>query len=205
MNKKKLLTMVLALVLIGAVGIGATLAYFTDKTEVANVITMGHVDIDLEEPAFEDYAEEGIKDVTPGQEIAKDPTITLAADSLDAYVRVKLTVNGFEDIESDVDFAAAVLEGLDIQEGWTLAEDGYYYYADKLTQDNNSTTLFTKVTIPYEWNNDVAGVTFTIDVAAEAIQAENLAEDFLNNDGSWSITAEEMLEYKPAAQEEAAE
>ena len=40
MNKKKLLTMVLALVLIGAVGVGATLAYFTDNDSATNVVTM---------------------------------------------------------------------------------------------------------------------------------------------------------------------
>ena len=49
MNKKKLFTMVLALVLIGAVGVGATLAYFTDNDSATNVVTMGHVNIELTE------------------------------------------------------------------------------------------------------------------------------------------------------------
>ena len=193
MNKKKLLTMVLALVLIGAVGVGATLAYFTDNDSATNVVTMGHVDVELTEPSFDTEdgeADNTISDVTPGQVIAKDPTITLDAESLDAYVRVKLTVEGLDD-----NAAAAVLGALDIQEGWTLVGD-YYYYADKLTQENKSATLFTKVTIPYEWNNDYAEAEFTIDVAVEAIQADNLAEDFFAEDGSWNITAEEILPYE---------
>ena len=193
MNKKKLLTMVLALVLIGAVGVGATLAYFTDNDSATNVVTMGHVDVELTEPGFDTEdgeADNTISDVTPGQVIAKDPTITLDAESLDAYVRVKLTVEGLDD-----NAAAAVLGALDIQEGWTLVGD-YYYYADKLTQENKSATLFTKVTIPYEWNNDYAEAEFTIDVAVEAIQADNLAEDFFAEDGSWNITAEEILPYE---------
>ncbi len=193
MNKKKLLTMVLALVLIGAVGVGATLAYFTDNDSATNVVTMGHVDVELTEPGFDTEdgtADNTISDVTPGQVIAKDPTITLADDSLDAYVRVKLTVNGLDDVA-----AAAVLDALDIQEGWTLV-DGYYYYADALTQENNTAVLFTEVMIPYEWNNDYAEAEFSIDVAVEAIQADNLADDFFAEDGSWNIAAEDILAYE---------
>lgn len=192
MNKKKLLTMVLALVLIGAVGVGATLAYFTDNDSATNVVTMGHVDVELTEPGFDTEdgtADNTISNVTPGQVITKDPTITLAEDSLDAYVRVKLTVEGLDEVA-----AAEVLDALDIQDGWTLV-DGYYYYADALTQENNSAVLFTTVTIPYEWNNDYADAEFTIDVAVEAIQADNLADDFFNEDGSWNIDAEKILEY----------
>lgn len=193
MNKKKLLTMVLALVLIGAVGVGATLAYFTDNDKATNVVTMGHVDVELTEPGFDTEdgtADNKISDVTPGQVIAKDPTITLDAESLDAYIRVKLTVDGLDD-----NAAKEVLGALDIQDGWTLV-NGYYYYADPLTQENKSATLFTEVTIPYEWNNDYAEAEFTIDVAVEAIQADNLADGFFNADGSWNIDAEKILEYK---------
>lgn len=192
MNKKKLLTMVLALVLIGAVGVGATLAYFTDNDSATNIVTMGHVDVELTEPGFDTEdgtADNTISDVTPGQVIAKDPTITLAADSLDAYVRVKLTVDGLDETAT-----AEVLDALDIQDGWTLV-DGYYYYADALTQESKTATLFTKVTIPYEWNNDYAEAEFTIDVAVEAIQADNLADDFFNENGSWNIDAEKIIEY----------
>lgn len=50
MDKKKMITMLVALTLVATVGIGATLAYFTDKDAVTNVITMGKVDVSLEEP-----------------------------------------------------------------------------------------------------------------------------------------------------------
>lgn len=195
MNKKKLLTMVLALVLIGAVGVGATLAYFTDNDSATNVVTMGHVNIELTEEEWT-YGEEGITGVTPGQEIAKDPTITLVGDSLDAYVRIKLEVTGFDGVENADAYKAEILEDLVLGEGWTKVGN-YYYYAEKLTKDNASTTaLFESVTIPYEWTNDVANATFNILVSAEAIQADNLAEDFFAEDGSWNITAEEILPYE---------
>ncbi len=48
MKKKKILTMVAAVALVAVIGVGATLAYFTDKDSKTNVVTMGKVDIDLE-------------------------------------------------------------------------------------------------------------------------------------------------------------
>ena len=195
MNKKKLLTMVLALVLIGAVGVGATLAYFTDNDSATNVVTMGHVNIELTEEEWT-YGETGITGVTPGQKIAKDPTISLVGNSLDAFVRIKLEVTGFDGVENADAYKAEILEDLVLGEGWTKVGN-YYYYAEKLTKDNASTTaLFESVTIPYEWTNDVANATFNILVSAEAIQADNLADDFFAEDGSWTIDAEDILAYE---------
>lgn len=195
MNKKKLLTMVLALVLIGAVGVGATLAYFTDNDSATNVVTMGHVNIELTEEEWT-YGEEGITGITPGQEIPKDPTITLVDGSLDAYVRIKLEVTGFEGLNNAETYKEDVLKDLVLGEGWTKVGD-YYYYAEKLTKNNASTTaLFETVTIPVEWTNDVANATFNILVSAEAIQADNLADDFFAEDGSWTIDAEDIIAYE---------
>lgn len=195
MNKKKLLTMILALVLIGVVGVGATLAYFTDNDSATNIVTMGHVNIELKEDAWT-YGEDGITGVTPGQVIEKDPTITLVGDSLDAYVRIKLVVTGFEGVENADVYKEDVLENLVLGEGWKKVGD-YYYYGSELTKDNASTTaLFEKVTIPVEWTNDIAKATFNIEVYAEAIQADNLADDFFAEDGSWNINAEQILEYE---------
>ena len=187
MNKKKLLTMVLALVLIGAVGVGATLAYFTDNDSATNVVTMGHVNIELTEEDWS-YGEEGITGVTPGQEIAKDPTITLVGDSLDAYVRIKLEVTGFDGVENADAYKEDVLEDLVLGEGWEKVGD-YYYYAKKLTKDIPSTTaLFEKVIIPGEWTNDVANATFNILVSAEAIQADNFLPDGLTKSENGEIS-----------------
>lgn len=208
MSKRKLLTLVTTLTLVAAVGVGATLAYFTDNTNTTNVFTMGNVDIELTEPGFDN--DDGIKDnaisgVMPGQTIVKDPTITLAKDSLDAYIRVRLKVNGFEDLENGEQLAQDVIDGLDIiATDWEKVGDYYYYCSYNkprlLTNKipgHNSATLFTKVTIPTTWNNQLATRTFSIDVFAEAIQAENLAKDFFKDDGSWNISSEDIIEYVP--------
>lgn len=49
MNKKKLGTGLLALALVGVVGIGGSLAWFTDTDNRTNTFTTGKVDITLTE------------------------------------------------------------------------------------------------------------------------------------------------------------
>ncbi len=176
MNKKKLLTMVLALVLIGAVGVGATLAYFTDKAETTNVVTMGHVDIELTENDQEPGEGMTFTDVVPNQELVKDPTITVAEDSLDCYVRATITVEGLDGLtaEDGTTYVAKILaDGLNIDDTkWFTATDGYYYYNTKMSAGDD-VELFTTVTIPEMWGNEVAGKEFKINVTAEAIQADS--------------------------------
>lgn len=177
MSKKKLAMLTLSLVLIATVGVGATLAYFTDSDAATNTITMGHVDIDLDEPNYdpddpntpEDEGEDNtITDIIPGEVITKDPTITVAQGSADAYLRASITLgDNLNETQK-----AELLAGIEINDGWVLAEDGYYYYQSKVTA-GDSAVLFNEVTIPATWGNEVADLTLTIDVAAEAIQADN--------------------------------
>lgn len=217
MNKKKLLVLLTSLTLVAVVGIGATLAYFTDNDSATNVITMGHVDVDLDEPNFdkpvddpttpEDESKEEkdntIEDVTPGQSIVKDPTITVAEDSEDAYVRAKVEFTGLTDAQ-----VADLLANINIDDTvWFLAEDGYYYYNAKLTA-GDSAVLFDTVVIPETWGNEVADLTFEIIVSAEAIQADNF-EPTVENDmivaWTYSDGTEITTETYVAASEEDAE
>lgn len=171
MNKKRLGATVASLALVGVIGIGSTLAYFTDRDEETNVITMGHVDIDLDEPIFSGTHENNtITNVVPNQTIVKDPTITLKADSESAYLRAKIEVKGLSDEQ-----VKQLMENINIQEGWELSDDGYYYFQTAVgkTSIDQKFVLFNEVKIPEKWGNEVTKAEFTIDVTAEAIQAEN--------------------------------
>lgn len=176
MKKKKIISLFMAVVLIGAIGVGATLAYFTDAEEALNVVTMGHVDIELTEPNFD--KDDGVEDnkidrITPGQEIAKDPTITVAEDSEDSFIRVKLVTEANNTVEGVDDMEALILGLLDIDtNNWFLAEDGYYYY-QSIMKAGDSATFFNKVTIPETWGNEFSNFGFDIRITAEAIQADN--------------------------------
>lgn len=91
MNKRKIVLLATALCMIAILAIGGTLAYFTDTTEAkVNEFTVGNVNIDLTEPAWK-----GDATLMPGVSFDKDPTITVAEKSQDAYVFLKLEMNKY--------------------------------------------------------------------------------------------------------------
>lgn len=72
MKKNSKLTMLsIALLLICVIFISSINAYFTDGDTKTNTFTVGKVSLKLEEPNWEPP-----KDITPNQEIPKDPQIT---------------------------------------------------------------------------------------------------------------------------------
>lgn len=201
MKNKKMATLVASLALVAALGVGATLAYFTDSDEKTNTITMGNVDIDLDEPDWDDDNPDGeIDDVKPGQEIDKDPTITVTAGSESLYLRAKIEYTGLNDAQ-----IADLEPNIDINRtNWVKAEDGYYYYQTKVEKNVEAQEIefFNKVTIPSSWGNEIANVTFTIDVSAEAVQADNFTPE-TNNAGQiigWNDVTIET--YNPSGSQE---
>ena len=104
-------TKILSVVLAGALAIGGvvggSLAWLMDKTDaVTNTFTYGNVDIELAETTGSDYH------IVPGKTIAKDPTVTVKADSEASYVFVKVEQANWND-----KFA------YEIADGWTKLED----------------------------------------------------------------------------------
>ena len=111
MNKKKILALCLIVCLLAIAVVGGTLAYFTDTGDQTNTFTAGKVGITLDEAVvdydsdgsssrFGDLVAQGTQRTTddqeyhlyPGMIVDKDPTITLDADSENAYVAAKVTV-----------------------------------------------------------------------------------------------------------------
>lgn len=111
--KKKTLALVLALTLLVAGVVGGTLAWLTDRTaEVKNTFTVGDINIGLTETTT-DYK------MVPGNTIAKDPTVTVKANSEACWLFVKVTKS--ENLDTFITYAIA--------EGWTALPgvDGVYY------------------------------------------------------------------------------
>lgn len=164
--KKKIVALCLCVALLAVAIAGASLAYFTDKTDpIMNTFTVGKVDIELDETTGENYH------VVPGTEIDKDPKVTVKANSEASYVFVK--------VEKSQDFAA-LAEKLTygMAEGWTELDnvDGVYYrVVNKAGNDqafpvlaNDEVTVSDKLT-----QADLAGKTsITLTFTAYAIQAE---------------------------------
>lgn len=109
--KKKTLALVLALTLLVAGVVGGTLAWLTDQTdEVTNTFTVGDINIDLTETTT-NYK------MVPGNTIAKDPTVTVKANSEACWLFVQVTES--TNLKDFITYAIA--------EGWTELEAGVYY------------------------------------------------------------------------------
>lgn len=111
--KKKTLALVLALTLLVAGVVGGTLAWLTDRTaEVKNTFTVGDINIGLTETTT-DYK------MVPGNTIAKDPTVTVKANSEACWLFVQVTKS--ENLDTFITYAIA--------EDWTALPgvDGVYY------------------------------------------------------------------------------
>lgn len=190
MKRKALITTSVAVALVAAVGIGSTLAYFTDRDDQTNVLTFGHVDITLEEPDFEEDSDGTfeITNLTPGGTYTKDPTIIVAEDSEDAFLRAKIEYQNISP-EKAGELEELIAFDYDIENDekvplWIKGDDGYYYYQG-VAEAGDEVLFFDEVTIPYFWKNEVAGKSFKIKVTAEAIQADNtaMADELLDEDG----------------------
>lgn len=103
MKKKKLITMLTTLVLVVVVGVGATLAYFTDTTHaLTNTFTVGNnVSLVLRETDIENEGEykfannettgeQKYENMLPGIFVKKDPHIVVGEDSSDCYLFIQL-------------------------------------------------------------------------------------------------------------------
>ena len=100
-NCRKLVAGLLAVILVLGCGIGATLAWLTDKTEtVTNTFTAGEVDITLKESPYDPdngtYNEpaEGTQNeypAIPGAIYKKDPVVAVETESEDSYLFVKFS------------------------------------------------------------------------------------------------------------------
>lgn len=125
--KKKVLAISLIAAMVAVAIAGATLAYFTDKTEtVENAFAMGKVEITLDEAlvggdATTEQRTETGNDYTgtammPGVVFEKDPTIHVKDGSQESYVFLDMNINKFSSLfwvmaadateDAQIDFAA---------------------------------------------------------------------------------------------------
>lgn len=134
------------------------------------------------------------EEILPGSKLSKEP-IVVNTGAYDQFVRVKVTVD-------NADTWTALLAGYGItdlttifdgysEDIWTrydeptVSADGkkitYVYYLDRVLTPDEQETLFTHVTIPTQFTQqDMAhfvGGMFTMDIVAQAVQAENIADN----------------------------
>ena len=112
--KKKLTVSLAVLALVACMAAGATLAWLTAKTSsVTNTFTYGDINIELKETTGTSYK------MVPGNTIAKDPKVTVKANSEECWLFVK--------VEKSTNFDEFM--EYSIASGWTALAgvDGVYY------------------------------------------------------------------------------
>lgn len=168
----------LALVLVIGCVAGGTVAWLVAKTDpVVNTFTYGNIDIALTETTGTSYK------IIPGTNIAKDPKVTVAADSEACWLFVKVEETGTF-VADKVTYAIA--------NGWTQgdgteipsnvyyrevsAEDAktgvnYYVLAGNATYPNGVITVSADLT-----KENIPAANPTLKITAYAVQKENIAD-----------------------------
>ena len=170
--KKKLLAASLVIALLAIAVVGGSLAWLQDSKAVTNTFTVGQVKIDLTEPGWSDNAK-----LVPGAVIAKDPTVTVKANSekCKVYVKVEVPANLAALVDLDIDTTNWLATGV----------TGVYAYKADVDASASDTVLpkvFNKVTVKGTATNEqLAALSSSADsadlkikVTAYAIQADNL-------------------------------
>lgn len=139
MNVKKIMAALLAAVLLIGVGVGGTLAWLMDYTNVVeNTFTVGNINIDLKETvngvdssAKTDRVENNTFKIVPGTTQPKDPKVIVAAGSEDCYVFVEITERNNPVIVAGSSYGINGVKFINwgIADGWTklTGVDNVYY------------------------------------------------------------------------------
>lgn len=180
--KKKIFAIVLCVAMLAIAVIGGTMAYFTDTDAQTNTFTAGKVDISLDEAIVEKNAAGNLvatgkrTDETqtlqnyhlfPAMSITKDPTITVAADSEDAYIAAVVTITG------DI-YDLIGVPGYDNIDITKLASGGLMAKASTQVQGWNGLSMVyeTEDCVIYQ-DADKANNTWTLYIFMKAAQAAN--------------------------------
>ncbi|HIT33475.1 MAG TPA: hypothetical protein IAC31_02450 [Candidatus Faecousia intestinigallinarum] len=162
--------LIVSLLLLVALAVGSTLAYFTDTTPAReNVFTPAEVSCQVEE-TFDGTTKSNVN--------------VTNTSNIDAYIRVKLI--SYRVNEEGVRIGGtATIPGFEPGDGWTL-HDGYYYYTEAVAPGGKpAADLIGSITLqePYI---DADGGKQVIEVMAEAIQAapDEAVEE------AWGVTAD---------------
>lgn len=199
---KNAILLALCAVLLVSASVAGTLAYLQYKTApVTNTMTVGKVEITLDESKVNVYGEpvEGAERVTvntykliPGHKYTKDPTIHVTAGSEACWLFVKIE-NGIAGIED----SSNVITKQMANNGWELLEiDGV---SDVYFKKQNAVTEKTDVIVfeSFAIKNDIDGSVLKsyenvkIEITAYAVQADGFTDANSNGtaaDEAWTAS-----------------
>lgn len=168
-NRKRIVIAAVCAALVAMLAATGAIAWLTDQTqEVKNTFTVGNIDIELAETA-DDFK------MVPGNDIAKDPVVTVKAGSEDCWLFVK--------IDESVNLAGFI--AYEVADGWTAleGEDGVYYREVAAAEEDAAfsvlagDTVHVLDTVTKEQMDALTQETYpTLAFTAYAVQKANLAD-----------------------------
>lgn len=182
--KKKYLIAVAALLVL-SMAVGGTLAYFTSKKVVHNVITTSGVDIDLVEwqdpdgdGKLEPYPDAPLS-AMPGTKISK--IVTIENNQADAYIRARfeIVVTGADGKVMDLtqeELSRVITVTMPSGSGWQqkAGDNTWWYYVNSVATDEATEALFTEVVFDGpNMGNEYQNCTVEVIVYAEGVQTAN--------------------------------
>ena len=202
MKKSSMRTLALTAILAGTVSIGGIMAYFTDGDTATNTFTVGKISLDLQEPSWVPPT-----NITPGQEIAKDPQIKNDGNN-EEFVFLKVTVpyanvvtaneNGTKNRIADTE-----LFSYDVNEEWTELSaqreidsssktvTHLYAYTGNTSDSMKALAVNSSTPALFDWvrfaniveDQNLETTTQNIVIEAYGIQTQNIKDEKGNLDG----------------------
>ncbi len=188
LTKKRLTLLLVSLSLILTAGVGVTLALIIDSTEdVENVFEPSHVSCAVIENGSETEHYNGTANVDSKTNVQIKNT-----GDTDAFIRAAIvvtwkkadgTVYAQKPVPASGDNKNDYSMTLDLDNGWSLGADGYYYYSSSVAPGTQTNTLITSATQNSlgPVGTDGAQYYLSIEIVASAIQS-TLAD---NAQGAW--------------------
>lgn len=164
-EKSKYIAALVALCLVAAFGVGGVLAYiFTNTDPIENKFDPGKVDSEVVE--------------TFDGEKKEDVTIKNTGNTV-AYIRAYINIT-FKAVGAADDQTVSSQKPIDNQNytiklkensGWSLGDDGYYYYSEPVSAGCSTKVLIEKCEL-LDGANVPDGFYLSVEIVASAIQAE---------------------------------
>ncbi|MDD3794963.1 MAG: SipW-dependent-type signal peptide-containing protein [Lachnospiraceae bacterium] len=126
MRKKAKTAAAVSLCILSAAA-GTTYSYLTSRDNVNNTFDAAKV----ETPIDEKFPDPGT--IVPGSKVTKSPKLVNSGD-VSCYARMKVEFTN-DDIKNQC-------EPIEIHDGWSLEEDGYYYWRDAIPVGGSTASLF---------------------------------------------------------------
>ena len=170
----------LALAAAALLGIGSTMAWFTDAETAQNTVTIGHSTVEIEETV------DGLTKTDIG---------IRNTGSVPVYVRMRVDIpSGITYLTADGgERTVTVAHSPETPVSWTAGDDGYWYY-DEILEPGETAKLYDSVSLNAEGIADGQmerlKERLDITVYGESIQSDNLPEHVTTSVAAFAYLAQ---------------